>query len=140
LIKSSSFTGKLSTWIVAIVPRQFLVSTGPRLARAFPTSVGSPQHLLRKRSALARVVFTQNIQRHVPCPETRADGATVRDVLEHVFADNPRARSYVLDDQGALRRHMNIFVDGRVITDRRGLSDAVAPDGSIYVFQALSGG
>ena len=95
---------------------------------------------MRTRSALARVVFTPNIQRHVPCPETSADGATVRDVLEHVFADNPRARSYVLDDQGALRRHMNIFVDGRVITDRRGLSDAVAPDGSIYVFQALSGG
>jgi hypothetical protein len=111
------------------------------------TSIGSclpnerrHRNLMRTRSALARVVFTQNIQRHVPCPETSADGATVRDVLEHVFADNPRARSYVLDDQGALRRHMNIFVDGRVITDRRGLSDAVAPDGSIYVFQALSGG
>jgi hypothetical protein len=35
---------------------------------------------------------------------------------------------------------MNIFIDGRVIADRRGLTDPVAPDGSIYVFQALSGG
>ncbi len=89
---------------------------------------------------MARVVFTPNIQRHVVCPESRADGSNVREVLERVFADNPRARAYVLDDQGALRRHMNIFVDGRVITDRRGLTDPVAPDGSIYVFQALSGG
>jgi molybdopterin converting factor small subunit len=89
---------------------------------------------------MARVVFTPNIQRHVACPETRIDGSTVREVLERLFADNPRARGYVLDDQGALRRHMNIFIDGRVIADRRGLTDPVAPDGSIYVFQALSGG
>ena len=43
---------------------------------------------------MARVVFTANIQRFVPCPEVEAAGHTVRDVLENVFADNPRARGY----------------------------------------------
>jgi hypothetical protein len=57
-----------------------------------------------------------------------------------VFAENPQARSYVLDDQAALRRHMTIFVDGRMIRDRARLSDAVRADSTIYVFQALSGG
>lgn len=89
---------------------------------------------------MAKVAFTPNIQRHVTCPATTAEGNSVRKVLDAVFADNPRARGYVLDDQGALRRHMTIFVDGRVIADRDHLSDPVSDASSIYVFQALSGG
>ena len=89
---------------------------------------------------MAKVVFTANIQRYVPCPQVEAAGATVRDVLESVFADNPRARGYVLDDQSALRRHMTIFVDGQMIRDRARLADAVTEASTIYVFQALSGG
>ena len=64
----------------------------------------------------------------------------MREVLEHVFAENPPARSYVLDDQGGLRKHMTIFVDGKAIADRLRLSDPVNEASSIYVFQALSGG
>lgn len=45
-----------------------------------------------------------------------------------------------MDDQGALRRHMAVFVDGRQIKDRRGLSDAVGETSEVYVMQALSGG
>ena len=89
---------------------------------------------------MRKVTFTPNIQRHVACPDTEAAGQTVREVLDAVFAGNPRARGYVLDDQGALRRHMTIFVDGRQITDREHLTDAVSAQSSIYVFQALSGG
>jgi sulfur-carrier protein len=89
---------------------------------------------------MAKVAFTQNIQRHVPCPDTQAPGATVADVLDNVFKENPQARGYVLDDQGALRKHMTIFVDGNTIADRVRLSDAVTDKSSIYVFQALSGG
>jgi molybdopterin synthase sulfur carrier subunit len=87
-----------------------------------------------------RVVFTPNIQRHVACPEAEAPGATVREVLDAVFAANPQARSYVLDDQSALRRHMTIFVDGVMVRDRARLGDAVGEGSTIYVFQALSGG
>lgn len=89
---------------------------------------------------MPRVVFTPNIQRHVACPETEAPGSTVREVLDAVFAENPQARGYVLDDQAGLRRHMTVFVDGRIISDRARLSDAVGQGSTIYVFQALSGG
>jgi sulfur carrier protein ThiS len=89
---------------------------------------------------MARVIFTQNIQRHVECPETEAPGGSLREVLDNVFAANPQARSYVLDDQAALRRHMTVFVDGRAVHDRAHLSDPVAADSRIFVFQALSGG
>ncbi len=89
---------------------------------------------------MARVVFTPNIQRHVECPEAEAGGGSVREVLDNLFAANPQARSYVLDDQAALRRHMAIFVDGRAVRDRTRLSDPVSAGSTIYVFQALSGG
>jgi molybdopterin synthase sulfur carrier subunit len=89
---------------------------------------------------LAKVAFTQNIQRHVTCGDAEVSGHSVREVLDNLFAGNPRARSYVLDDQVALRKHMNIFVDGEMIRDRVHLSDPVTDASSIYVFQALSGG
>ena len=89
---------------------------------------------------MAKVIFTSSIQRHVACPEAEAAGRTVREVLENVFAVNPQARGYVLDDQSALRQHMIVFVDGQTIRDRAGLTDAVAETSTIYVFQALSGG
>jgi molybdopterin synthase sulfur carrier subunit len=86
------------------------------------------------------VSFTDAIQRHVPCPPTEVAGGTVREVLDAVFAGNPRARGYVLDEQDALRKHMAIFVDGRMILDRTGLTDPVGQSSKVYVMQALSGG
>ena len=89
---------------------------------------------------MPRVIFTPNIQRHVLCPEASACGRTVREVLDSAFAENAQARSYVLDDQAGLRKHMTIFVDGRMIRDRIHLSDAVGETSTVYVLQALSGG
>lgn len=89
---------------------------------------------------MADVVFTPNLQRHVACPRRDAPGATVREVLEAVFADNPRLRGYIVDERGALRRHMTVFVDGRQLVDRERLTDPVEPRSEIYVMQALSGG
>ncbi len=86
------------------------------------------------------VRFTQNIQRHVPCPTRDVSGSTVRSVLEAYFADNAPARGYVLDDQGKLRKHMAAFVDGQQILDRERLSDKVASNAVVDVVQALSGG
>jgi sulfur-carrier protein len=89
---------------------------------------------------MARVVFTPNVQRHVQCPVTDAPGQTVGEVLDNIFAAHAGTRSYVLDDQSALRKHMTVFVDGRMISDRARLSDRVEESSTIYVFQALSGG
>jgi len=89
---------------------------------------------------VATVVFTANLQRHVEAPADDVEGATVRAVLDAVFANSPRLRGYVLDDQGALRHHMIVFVDGQQIVDRTHLTDPVRAGGEIYVMQALSGG
>jgi molybdopterin converting factor small subunit len=90
--------------------------------------------------AVPSVHFTANLQRHVACPSETVQGATVAECLEAVFAHNPRARGYVLDEHGAVRKHMNVFVDNEQVVDRETLSDPVRPDSEIYVMQALSGG
>ncbi len=89
---------------------------------------------------MARVTFTTNLRRHVDCPIVEADGQTVREVMDVVFASNERLRAYVLDDQAGLRKHMTILVDGKRLCDLEKLSDAVNPKTEIYVLQALSGG
>jgi hypothetical protein len=87
-----------------------------------------------------RIVLTTALQRHVACPPESVEGATVRAALEAYFARHAAARSYLLDEQGALRQHVVVFVDGVQVRDRASLGDAVAPAAEIYVMQALSGG
>jgi molybdopterin synthase sulfur carrier subunit len=89
---------------------------------------------------VATVRFTESIQRHVQCPTRQISGATLREVLDGYFKDNERARGYVLDDQGALRKHMAIFIDGRQVRDRAALSDPVGNDAVVDLIQSLSGG
>lgn len=89
---------------------------------------------------MPRVTFTANLQRHLDVPSLEVGGATAGEVLEAVFAARPLLRSYIVDDQGRLRRHVNVFVNTQMIADRAGLSDAVAPGDEVFVFQALSGG
>ena len=89
---------------------------------------------------MPRVVFTSNLQRHVNCPETRVASGTVRSALAQVFAAQPQARGYVLDEQGHLRKHVVVFVDGRRVQDRERLCDPVEESSEVYVMQALTGG
>jgi sulfur-carrier protein len=89
---------------------------------------------------MPRVVFTSNLQRHIACPEREVQGATVAQALAAVFGDAPQIRDYVLDEQGHVRRHVHIYVDGQRIADRERLTDAVGDSSEICVLQALSGG
>lgn len=89
---------------------------------------------------MPRINFTSHLQQHLPCPPAEVAGNTVREALEQVFAGNPKLRSYLVDDQGRLRKHVNIFVNDAAIADRLTLGDAVSASDEIFVFQALSGG
>ena len=84
--------------------------------------------------------FTPNLLRFVDVPTRAVGGATLREVLDEYFEVNPRVRGYVLDDQGALRKHVAIFLNQELIRDRKGLTDPVRENDDIFVVQALSGG
>src|SRR3569623_723520 len=90
--------------------------------------------------AMATVVFTANLQRHVHCPPAEVSGATLREVLGAAFRINAQAQAYVLDEQGELRKHVVVFIDGVMAKARRSLSDPVGPASEVYVMQAVAGG
>ena len=89
---------------------------------------------------MPRIELTSHLARHVECPPETVDGATLRAALDAYFAKHPRVRDYVLDEQGLLRRHVVIFIGESQASDRKTLRDPVAPDQTIYIMQALSGG
>lgn len=89
---------------------------------------------------MASIRFTAQLNRHLHCPPQQVRGATVGQALRTVFQTNPGLESYLLDDQGRLRKHVAIFVDGRMIADRQQLQDPLGENSEIYVLQALSGG
>lgn len=89
---------------------------------------------------MATVEFTPNLARQTTTACCEVGAETVAEALALVFQSLPTLRSYVLDDQGAVRTHVVIFVDGESIRDRRHLSDSLRPDSEVFVMQALSGG
>ena len=89
---------------------------------------------------MTSIQFTSNIQRHVSAPAFEVEAKTVGEALDRYFERYPEVRGYVLDDQGAVRHHMLVLLDGISIGDRKRLSDPLAADSEIFVFQALSGG
>jgi molybdopterin converting factor small subunit len=86
------------------------------------------------------VTFTPVLRRFLRVPDMRVEGATVGAALAAVFAEHPALRGYVVDDQGSLRRHVAIYVNGEMVRDRFRLGDAVGQNDEIHVFQALTGG
>jgi molybdopterin converting factor small subunit len=89
---------------------------------------------------MPQIYFTPNLTRHTACPPKAIAAGTVAELFERYFEQWPDVRAFVLDDQGRVRKHVKVLVDGRNVLDRVGLSDALAADSEVYVFQALSGG
>jgi len=90
---------------------------------------------------MALVVLTTNLRKYTGgVTETEANGANVADLLHDLETRLPGLRAYVVNETGALRRHVNIFVDGEPVGDRATLSDSLHPDSTVHILQALSGG
>ncbi len=92
---------------------------------------------------MATVDITPHLHRFFPALRGRAvhvAAGPVRDVLRAVDALAPGFTDYVLDERGALRRHVALSIDGRIVVDRDTLSDRVGDASTVHVFQALTGG
>jgi hypothetical protein len=89
------------------------------------------------------VKMTQHLYRFFPILENRTITAPAGSVAEILCAVNeiaPGFTDYVLDEQGALRRHVKLCINDNIVIDKKTLSDRVPDDGTVYIFQALSGG
>jgi molybdopterin synthase sulfur carrier subunit len=90
---------------------------------------------------MPKVKFTKNLQRFIPDLESvHVEGGTVAEVVQALEQHFPGLAGYLVDDQGALREHVNIFVNQELIQDPQALNDRVEADDQVYVLQALSGG
>lgn len=86
------------------------------------------------------VEFAPALTRHVPCARQEVAAGTLASVLASAFAAAPALRGYVLDEQGAVRKHVAVFVNGAMIRDRADLTQAIAREDRVHVIQALTGG
>ncbi|MCA9055483.1 MAG: MoaD/ThiS family protein [Planctomycetaceae bacterium] len=89
---------------------------------------------------MPRIEFTAQLQKHVASPGVDVAADSLKPALEVVFDANPALRGYVLDDQQAIRQHVAVWVDNRLVTDRIQWDVPLRPDSQVYVMQALSGG
>ncbi len=92
---------------------------------------------------MAVIEMTSHLYRFFPQLENRTlqvPAGSVAEALRAVDAIAPGFCHYLLDDHGALRRHINLSINQTIVFDRKTLSDYVPEDGTLYIFQALSGG
>ncbi|MBK8972760.1 MAG: MoaD/ThiS family protein [Hahellaceae bacterium] len=89
------------------------------------------------------VQMTPHLYRFFPQLEHRTlevPAGSVAEVLRAIDALAPGFTDYLLDDHGALRRHVNIGINQSILYDRKTLSDYVPEGATLYIFQALTGG
>ena len=92
---------------------------------------------------MPRVEMTQHLYRFFPQLKDRIITVPAGSVAEVLIAINeiaPGFTDYVLDEHGSLRRHVNISINNTVVIDKIKLSDRIPDDGTLYIFQSLSGG
>jgi len=65
---------------------------------------------------------------------------TVSEALHSLWRLHPALQDRILDEQGEVRQHINIFVGDEAIRFADGLATAVPPSAEILIVPAVSGG
>lgn len=89
---------------------------------------------------MPRISVTSHVLKYVSCPPAEIGGSAVRESMKEVFREYPQLAGYMLNDEGRLRTHIVVFIDGQMTFDRNKLSDAVDGSSETYVLQELLGG
>ncbi|RMG31702.1 MAG: molybdenum cofactor biosynthesis protein MoaD [Bacteroidetes bacterium] len=90
---------------------------------------------------MPRVSFTTALKRFYPGLEScEVRGKRIDEILNRLDEQHPGLKDYILDEQGELRQHVNIFIGSRLIRDKQRLLDPVGEEDEIFIMQALSGG
>jgi molybdopterin synthase sulfur carrier subunit len=87
--------------------------------------------------------MTSHLYRFFPQLENReleAPAGSVAEVLSSINQLAPGFTDYILDEHGALRRHVKLCINNALVIDRKALSDRVKEGDTLFIFQALSGG
>jgi molybdopterin synthase sulfur carrier subunit len=86
------------------------------------------------------VAFAPALTRHVACDVQQVEAGTVRAALDSAFRRAPALRDYVFDEQGAVRKHVAVFVNGEMLPRAAAPERRLSPADQVMVIQALTGG
>jgi molybdopterin converting factor small subunit len=90
---------------------------------------------------MPHVAFTSHLQAVFPSlSDGEVPGKSVRELLDELDRHHPGLASYIIDETGRLRRHVNIFIGEEPIRDRQQLGDVLRAEDRVLILQALSGG
>ncbi|MBD8528259.1 MoaD/ThiS family protein [Pseudomarimonas arenosa] len=92
---------------------------------------------------MATVTLTGHLLSFFPALKGQSlsvEASSVAQLLAALEQRAPGFAFYVCDEAGRLRPHVNIFIDGQRIVDRRALSDPLNENAEVFILQALSGG
>lgn len=90
---------------------------------------------------MAKINFTSALKRFFPrLTSVELPGETVSEVVQQLEKAYPGLTDYILDEQGKLRKHVNIFIGEELIQDKETLQDKLSPTDEVFILQALSGG
>ncbi len=90
---------------------------------------------------MVQVKFTSHLYKFFPgLTELQIEAYTVAEVVAAIDQQFPGLADYVVDETGALRKHVNIFVGDTMVEDRQRLQDSLKAGDRVFIMQALSGG
>jgi sulfur-carrier protein len=87
-----------------------------------------------------RMTFSAHLQRHVAIPTQMIDADTVAEAIARACAAAPAMLHYVLDDQGHIRKHVAVFIDGQLLLPRCDVARRLRDGADVHIIQALTGG
>jgi molybdopterin synthase sulfur carrier subunit len=86
---------------------------------------------------MPRMVLTGSVREHAGgLGAIEVGGATVAAAIQSLEAAYPALKGWIVDERGALRRHVKLFVRGEAVA----LDAPVAPGEDLHVVAAISGG
>lgn len=90
---------------------------------------------------MVTVRITHALKKFFPNLRTlEIQAGTVKELISAIEGEYPGIGSYLIDEHGACRKHVNIFIGEEMIIDRASLSDALNIGDEVFIYQALSGG
>ena len=90
---------------------------------------------------MPKINFTSALKRFYPNLESvNIEATTIAEALAVLEGKYTGLSDFLVDEQGVLRQHINIFIGDQMLSDRDKLTDRVGDKDEILIFQALSGG
>ena len=90
---------------------------------------------------MARVEFTALLKKFFPdLKSVELEAADIKELLSKLDGVYPGISGYISNEQGSLRPHVNIFINGGMLQDRQNLNQTLQPHDTVNIIQALSGG